>query len=85
MNTAKSYNDSKVIYVLNGGKDTDGNILEGYINAARIGGIVVAVPSNQSVTHYVVSGYASLSEPLTNTQLLTTIAIGIFFIPAGRI
>ncbi|MBQ9347990.1 MAG: phage tail sheath subtilisin-like domain-containing protein [Oscillibacter sp.] len=76
MNTAKSYNDSKVVYVLNGGKDADGNVLEGYINAARIGGIVAAVPSNQSVTHYVVSGYASLSEPLTNMQIIAALQAG---------
>lgn len=76
MNTAKSYNDSKVVYVLNGAKDTDGNILEGYINAARIGGIIAAVPANQSVTHYVVSGYAALSEPLTNTQIIAALQSG---------
>ena len=76
MNTAKSYNDSKVIYALNGAKDTDGNVLEGYINAARLGGIIAAVPANQSVTHYVVSGYASLSEPLTNTQIIAALKAG---------
>ena len=76
MNTAKSYNDSKVIYVLNGAKDTDGNVLEGYVNAARIGGIVAAVPANQSVTHYVVSGYAALSEALTNTQIIAALQAG---------
>lgn len=69
MKKAAAFNDAKVIYVLNGGEDNAGNIHEGYINAARIGGIVAAVPANQSVTHYVVSGYADLAERLTNTEV----------------
>lgn len=69
MQHAATFNDEKIIYVLNGGEDTTGNAKRGYICAARIGGIIAAVPSNQSVTHYVVSGYADLSETLTNTQI----------------
>lgn len=76
MGHAASYNDAKVIYVLNGGEDTRGNKQEGYLNAARIGGIIAAVPANQSVTHYVVSGYAGLSEALTNTQIETALQSG---------
>lgn len=69
MQHASAFNDAKIIYVLNGGEDTRGNKKEGYINAARIGGIIAAVPSDQSVTHYVVSGYADIAETLTNTQI----------------
>ncbi len=76
MTTAASYNDSKIIYVLNGGEDTSGNKKEGYINAARIGGIIAAVPANQSVTHYVISGYAGLAETLTNTQIEAALLSG---------
>lgn len=76
MTTAASYNDSKIIYVLNGGEDTGGNKKEGYINAARIGGIIAAVPANQSVTHYVISGYAGLAETLTNTQIEAALLSG---------
>lgn len=76
MTTAASYNDSKIIYVLNGGEDTSGNKKEGYINAARIGGIIAAVPANQSVTHYVISGYAGLAETLTNTQIEAALQSG---------
>ena len=46
-----------------------GVTVPGYLNAARIGGIIAAVPANQSVTHYVVSGYSGLAEALTNTQI----------------
>ncbi|MCD8308890.1 MAG: phage tail sheath family protein [Clostridia bacterium] len=76
MTNAAAYNDSKIIYVLNGGVSTSGVTYEGYLNAARIGGIVAAVPANQSVTHYVVSGYAELSEVLTNTQIETALQSG---------
>jgi len=76
MGHAAAFNNAKVIYVLNGAKDTSGNVKEGYINAARIGGIIAAVPSNQSVTHYVVSGYAELSETLTNTQIEAALLSG---------
>lgn len=73
---AATFNDAKIIYVLNGGVDTSGNTLDGYINAARIGGIIAYVPANQSVTHYVVSGYAGLSEALTNTQIESALQSG---------
>lgn len=76
MATAATYNDSKIIYVLNGGVDTSGNVIEGYQNAARIGGIIAYVPANQSVTHYVVSGYAKLSQTLTNTQIIAALKAG---------
>lgn len=69
MQNAATFNDEKIVYVLNGGEDTSGNIKQGYICAARIGGIIAAVPSNQSVTHYIVNGYADLAETLTNTQI----------------
>lgn len=76
MNRAATYNDAKIIYVLNGATNTNGETLEGYINAARIGGIIANVPSNQSVTHYVVSGYAGLAEALTNTQIESALQKG---------
>lgn len=76
MNHAASYNDEKIVYVLNGARDTSGELIEGYRNAARIGGIIAAVPANQSTTHYVVSGYAGLSESLTNTQIESALLSG---------
>jgi len=69
MQNAATFNDEKIIYVLNGGEDTSGNAKQGYICAARIGGIIAAVPSNQSVTHCIVSGYADLAETLTNSEI----------------
>lgn len=62
-------NDEKIIYVLNSAEDAAGTIYDGYLMAARIGGMVAAIPSNQSLTHTVVSGMANLAEPLTNTEI----------------
>ena len=76
MGHAAAFNNAKIVYVLNGAKDTAGNTIDGYLNAARIGGIIAAVPANQSVTHYVVSGYADLAEPLTNTQIESALQSG---------
>lgn len=73
---AAAFNDAKIIYVLNGGVDASGNKIEGYMNAARIGGIIANVPSSQSVTHYVVDGYDDLAEVLTNTQIETALLNG---------
>lgn len=72
----KAFNNSKICYVLNGGKDADGNTKDGYINAARIGGIIAYVPSNKSVTHYVIGKYADVSESLTNTQIESALLSG---------
>lgn len=76
MSHAAAFNDAKIIYVLNGGQTAKGATVGGYLNAARIGGIIANVPANQSVTHYVVSGYAGLSETLTNTQIESALQNG---------
>lgn len=73
---AATFNDAKIIYVLNSAVSTSGETVAGYLNAARIGGIIAAVPANQSVTHYVVSGYSELAETLTNTQIETALQSG---------
>lgn len=83
MAQAAAFNNAKIIYVLNGGVDNEGNTIEGFMNAARIGGIIAAVPANQSVTHYVVSGYVSLSEPLTNTQIEAALQSGCLVLTAN--
>lgn len=76
MQHGAAFNNAKIIYVLNSGTDADGNAITGYMNAARIGGIIATVPSNQSVTHYVVSGYSDLAETLTNTQIEAALQSG---------
>ena len=76
MNHAAAFNDEKIIYVLNPAYDASGNLYDGYKLAARIGGMIAAVPSNTSLTHTVVNGFVSLAEPLTNSQIEKALAKG---------
>lgn len=69
MGDAAAFNDEKIHYVLNGAKNAAGAEYNGWLNAARIGGMIASVPSNQSLTHTVVSGYTTLIEALTPSQI----------------
>ncbi len=53
-----------------------GKLYDGYKLAARIGGMIAAVASNTSLTHTVVSGFTTLAEPLTNSQIEKALAKG---------
>lgn len=76
MTHAAAFNDEKIVYCLNSGIDASGNIYDGYRLAARIGGMVAAIPSNQSLAHTVISGYAGIAEPLTNTEVIKALGHG---------
>jgi hypothetical protein len=76
MQNAAAFNDEKIVFPLNSAYDASGTLYDGYLLAARIGGMVAAVPSNQSLTHEVVSGMVSLAEPLTNTEIETALQSG---------
>jgi hypothetical protein len=69
MGNAAAFNNEKLIYVLNPARAANGTIYDGYKLAARIGGIIASVPSNQNTTRYVISGFAMVDEALTNTQI----------------
>lgn len=66
---AASYNSEMMHMVLNPAYSVSGELIDGYRLAARIAGMIASVASNASLTHQIVSGYASLAEPLTNTQI----------------
>ncbi len=76
MTHAAAFNDEKMHFVLNPAYDASGNLYDGYKLAARIGGMIAAVPSNTSLTHTVVNGFVSLAEPLTNSQIEKALAKG---------
>ena len=69
MKHAAAYNNEMMHMVLNPAHDVSGNVVDGYILAARIAGMIASVNSNASLTHQTISGYASLAEPLTNSQI----------------
>lgn len=70
MSVAASYNDEKCAYVLNGWIANDGTRYDGYLAAARIGGMIAAFESNSSLTHTVITGAVQLTEPLTNGEII---------------
>lgn len=73
---AASYNNEMMHMVLNPANSVGGDVADGYRLAARVAGMIASVPSNASLTHQIISGYASLAEPLTNTDIVKGIKNG---------
>ena len=73
---AIAINSYNVIYVGGGVVDTLGQPLEGIRAAARVAAMAAATPSNQSLTHKVVSGMTDVLEMLTNSQYEQSIDAG---------
>ena len=69
MEHAAYYNSEKMHYVVNASAEKSGGMIEGYLVAARIAGMIAACPSNRSLTHEVISDYTRLIEPMTPTQI----------------
>lgn len=76
MSLAASYNDEKMAYVLNGWESNSGAVYDGYLAAARIGGMIASFETNSSITHEVVKGALTLVEPLTNSEIIRAIRKG---------
>lgn len=66
---AAAYNSPMMHVVLGSAVDAAGKVYDGYRLAARIGGMIAAVPTTQSLTHAVVSGFVGLGETLTPTEI----------------
>lgn len=73
---AVEYDDEKMNYVLNPKLVAQGAVLDGYQTAARIAGMIGAVPSNQSLTHTVISNATELLEELTPAQITKAETMG---------
>lgn len=84
MGRASAYNDLKMVYVLNGFVSADGVEYEGYMAAALVCGMIAACPSNQSLTHKVISGAVSLTESLTTSQIRKALKGGCFLFSMSK-
>lgn len=73
---AAAFNDYKMHYVLNSWVGTDGVVYEGYLAAARIMGMIIAVASNSTLSHAVITGAASLNESLKNAVIKKALRSG---------
>ena len=69
MEHAESYNDEKMIYLLNSSLRFGDKVKEGYQTAARIAGMVSSCPSNVSLTHAVIPDATDIVERLTPTEM----------------
>ena len=62
---AAAFDSAMITFCLNPGIDgKTGDIIDGYHLAARIGGLIAAVPSNTSITHTEVPGISDIAETL---------------------
>lgn len=73
---AKAFNNKNVVYLGTGWVDNLGKEYDGYLAAARLGGMVSAIPSNQNLTHAVITNAVTPLELLTNSQLENAIRNG---------
>jgi len=72
---AAAFNDPSVIYVANGfGNDTEEST--GWKAAAHVAGYVAYLPSNDSVTHKVITGATKVVGALTNTEIIEALQSG---------
>lgn len=67
---AASYNNEKIVYLLNGWTGTDGTVYDGWRAAARVGGMIAACETNASLTHTVIQNALKLIENLTNGEII---------------
>lgn len=73
---AMEYDDEKMNYVLNPKLGIHGTVIDGYQTAARIAGMIGAVPCNQSLTHTVIENATELLEELTPVQMTKAETMG---------
>ncbi len=73
---AAAYDDEKMNYVLNPKIVVKDGMIDGYQTAARIAGMIGAVPSSQSLTHTILDNATQLMEELTPAQITKSETMG---------
>lgn len=84
---AKAFNDAKVVY-LGGGYVAGAETKDGVMAICHTAGVIASTPSNQGITHAVISGATDLCEALTYSQYEEAIASGMLMLsmsPDGNI
>ncbi len=81
---AAAFNDEKIQYLLNGWELADGTVVDGWLAAAQIAGMVAAIPANDSLTHKAIKGAVKVHEPLTNTQITKALQRGCLVISTSK-
>lgn len=84
---SKSFNDAKVVY-LGGGWMAETESKDGVLAICRTAGVIASTPSNQGITHTVITGATDLCESLTYAQYEDAIKAGMLMVsmsPEGSI
>lgn len=71
MSDAAAFNSEKMVYILNAYGEMASGTVDGYQVACYTAGVIARTSSGKSITHTVLSGFAELLEPLTNSQMIT--------------
>ena len=73
---AAAFNSEKMVYVVNPYIKVAGEDQKGYKVAARIAGLIGAVPSTSSITHYLLNGVDELGENMSNRKIKQALKSG---------
>lgn len=76
---AVAFNDAKVVY-LGGGWMTGAESKDGVLAICHTAGVIASTPSNQGITHAVITGATDLCEALTYSQYEQAIASGMLMV-----
>lgn len=76
---AAAFNDAKVVY-LGGGWMTGTESKDGVLAICHTAGVIASTPSNQGITHAVITGATDLCEALTYSQYEQAIASGMLMV-----
>ena len=84
---ARTFNDEKVAY-LGGGWISGNEVKDGVLAICHTAGVIASTPSNQGITHSVITGATDLCEALTYSQYVQAIESGMLMVamsPDGSI
>lgn len=84
---SRAFNDEKVVY-LGGGWKSGSESKDGVMAICHTAGVIASTPSNQGITHSVISGATDLCESLTYSQYEQAIDSGMLMVsmsPDGNI
>ena len=76
---AKAFNDAKVVY-LGGGYMCGTDSYDGVLGICYTAGVIASTPSNQGITHSVITGATDLCESLTFSQYEDAILAGMLMV-----
>lgn len=71
LKNAAALNSEKMVYVANAAVEEGTKEVKGAAVAARIAGMIASVSSGQSLTHQIITGYNSIVDELTLSQMIS--------------